>query len=33
MKHLLKDPTLWREAAYIGGTWLAQTPRAQEIAA
>ena len=26
MKHLLKDPALWREAAYIGGEWLAETP-------
>lgn len=26
MKHLLKDAALWREAAYIGGTWLADTP-------
>ena len=26
MKHLLKDATLWREAAYIGGEWLAETP-------
>jgi len=26
MKHLLKDPTLWREAAYVGGEWLAHTP-------
>ncbi len=26
MKHLLKDPTLWRDAAYVGGEWLAQTP-------
>ena len=26
MRHLLKDPTLWREAAYIGGEWLAETP-------
>ena len=26
MKHLLKDATLWREAAYIGGAWLAETP-------
>ena len=26
MKHLLKDAMLWREAAYIGGAWLAETP-------
>src|SRR3989339_1260826 len=26
MRHLLKDPTLWREAAYINGEWLAETP-------
>jgi len=26
MRHLLKDSTLWREAAYIGGKWLAETP-------
>lgn len=26
MKHLLKDPTLWREAAYIDGEWLTETP-------
>ena len=26
MKHLLKDTTLWREAAYIGGAWVAETP-------
>lgn len=26
MQHLLKDPTLWREAAYIGGEWLTETP-------
>jgi len=26
MKHLLKDPSLWREAAYIDGEWLAETP-------
>jgi succinate-semialdehyde dehydrogenase/glutarate-semialdehyde dehydrogenase len=25
MKHLLRDATLWREAAYIGGAWLAET--------
>ncbi|WP_020655776.1 NAD-dependent succinate-semialdehyde dehydrogenase [Massilia niastensis] len=26
MKSLLKDPTLWREAALIGGRWIAETP-------
>lgn len=26
MKHLLKDPTLWRTSAYIGGQWLNETP-------
>jgi succinate-semialdehyde dehydrogenase/glutarate-semialdehyde dehydrogenase len=26
MKQLLKDPSLWREAAYIGGECLAETP-------
>ncbi|WP_340053286.1 NAD-dependent succinate-semialdehyde dehydrogenase [Pseudomonas sp. JAI120] len=26
MKHLLKDPTLWRDGAYIAGEWLAETP-------
>ncbi|EJL01690.1 succinate-semialdehyde dehydrogenase [NAD(P)+] [Pseudomonas fluorescens Q2-87] len=26
MKHLLKDPTLWRTGAYIGGEWLDETP-------
>jgi succinate-semialdehyde dehydrogenase/glutarate-semialdehyde dehydrogenase len=26
MRHLLKDSTLWREAAYINGEWLAETP-------
>ncbi|WP_022980613.1 NAD-dependent succinate-semialdehyde dehydrogenase [Ideonella sp. B508-1] len=26
MKHLLKDPALWREAACIDGQWLAETP-------
>lgn len=26
MKHLLNDAALWREAAYIGGEWLAETP-------
>lgn len=26
MKHLLKDPTLWRTDAYIAGQWLAETP-------
>jgi succinate-semialdehyde dehydrogenase/glutarate-semialdehyde dehydrogenase len=26
MKHLLKDPTLWRDAAYINGAWLTETP-------
>jgi succinate-semialdehyde dehydrogenase/glutarate-semialdehyde dehydrogenase len=26
MKHLLNDAALWREAAYIGGEWLAATP-------
>ena len=26
MRHLLKDPTLWREAAYINGEWLTETP-------
>ncbi|MDO8773011.1 MAG: NAD-dependent succinate-semialdehyde dehydrogenase [Burkholderiaceae bacterium] len=26
MKHLLKEPTLWREAAYINGEWLTETP-------
>lgn len=25
MKHLLKDPTLWREGAYIGGAWVYET--------
>jgi len=26
MKHLLKDPGLWREGPYLGGEWLAETP-------
>jgi succinate-semialdehyde dehydrogenase / glutarate-semialdehyde dehydrogenase len=26
MKHLLKDSALWREAACIGGEWVAETP-------
>ena len=26
MKHLLKDAGLWREAAFIGGEWVSQTP-------
>jgi succinate-semialdehyde dehydrogenase/glutarate-semialdehyde dehydrogenase len=26
MQHLLKDAALWREAAYIDGQWLAETP-------
>ncbi|KAA8561934.1 Glutarate-semialdehyde dehydrogenase DavD [Pseudomonas extremaustralis] len=26
MKHLLKDPTLWRTGAYIAGEWLTETP-------
>ncbi|CAN7741284.1 NAD-dependent succinate-semialdehyde dehydrogenase [Variovorax sp. LjRoot290] len=26
MKHLLKDATLWREAAFISGEWVAATP-------
>ncbi|WLD69793.1 MULTISPECIES: NAD-dependent succinate-semialdehyde dehydrogenase [Pseudomonas] len=26
MKHLLKDPTLWRTGAYIAGDWLTETP-------
>jgi len=26
VKHLLKDPTLWRTGAYIGGEWLDETP-------
>mgnify|MGYP001547934935 CR=1 FL=1 len=26
MKHLLKDPTLWRENAFIAGEWVGQTP-------
>jgi succinate-semialdehyde dehydrogenase/glutarate-semialdehyde dehydrogenase len=26
MKHLLKDATLWREAAFVGGEWLAEVP-------
>ena len=26
MKRLLKDSALWREAAYIGGEWVAETP-------
>ncbi|MGN6261126.1 MAG: NAD-dependent succinate-semialdehyde dehydrogenase [Ralstonia sp.] len=26
MKHLLKDPTLWREAAFIAGEWVESTP-------
>ena len=25
MKHLLKDPTLWRDGAYIAGEWLTET--------
>lgn len=26
MKHLLKDPALWREAAFIAGEWVESTP-------
>jgi succinate-semialdehyde dehydrogenase/glutarate-semialdehyde dehydrogenase len=26
MKHLLQDPSLWREAAHINGEWLTETP-------
>jgi succinate-semialdehyde dehydrogenase / glutarate-semialdehyde dehydrogenase len=26
MRHLLKDAALWREAAFIGGEWLQETP-------
>jgi succinate-semialdehyde dehydrogenase/glutarate-semialdehyde dehydrogenase len=26
MKHLLKDPTLWHEAAFIAGDWVTETP-------
>ncbi|MFZ2986436.1 NAD-dependent succinate-semialdehyde dehydrogenase [Ideonella sp.] len=26
MKHLLKDATLWRDAAWIGGAWVSETP-------
>ncbi|WP_233804867.1 NAD-dependent succinate-semialdehyde dehydrogenase [Paraburkholderia sp. HP33-1] len=26
MKHLLKDASLWREQAFIGGAWIADTP-------
>jgi len=26
VKHLLKDPTLWRTGAYIAGEWLNETP-------
>ncbi|MFT4067731.1 NAD-dependent succinate-semialdehyde dehydrogenase [Paraburkholderia sp.] len=26
MKHLLSDPSLWREAAFIGGEWVSTTP-------
>lgn len=26
MRHLLKDPTLWREAAYLNGNWVGTTP-------
>jgi len=26
VKHLLKDPTLWRTGAYIAGEWLTETP-------
>jgi succinate-semialdehyde dehydrogenase/glutarate-semialdehyde dehydrogenase len=26
MTHLLNDPSLWREAAYVNGQWLAETP-------
>ena len=26
MTHLLKDPTLWRDGAYIAGEWLTETP-------
>ncbi|SFB46283.1 succinate-semialdehyde dehydrogenase / glutarate-semialdehyde dehydrogenase [Pseudomonas sp. NFIX10] len=29
MKHLLKDPTLWRTGAYIAGEWLTETPHGQ----
>jgi succinate-semialdehyde dehydrogenase/glutarate-semialdehyde dehydrogenase len=25
MKHLLNDPSLWRDAAFIDGKWLAET--------
>jgi succinate-semialdehyde dehydrogenase/glutarate-semialdehyde dehydrogenase len=31
MRHLLKDPTLWREAAYIGGEWLTETPHGRYV--
>jgi succinate-semialdehyde dehydrogenase/glutarate-semialdehyde dehydrogenase len=26
VKHLLKDPALWREAAFIAGEWITETP-------
>ncbi|SFV09279.1 NAD-dependent succinate-semialdehyde dehydrogenase [Pseudoduganella namucuonensis] len=31
MKHLLKDPGLWREAAHVGGAWLAETPHGRYL--
>ena len=30
MKKLLKDAALWREAAFIGGAWVAETPHGRQ---
>ncbi|RQV69646.1 NAD-dependent succinate-semialdehyde dehydrogenase [Burkholderia cenocepacia] len=31
MKHLLKDPALWREAAFIAGEWIESTPHGRYV--
>jgi succinate-semialdehyde dehydrogenase/glutarate-semialdehyde dehydrogenase len=31
MKHLLKDPTLWREAAFLGGQWVEETSHGRYV--
>lgn len=31
MRHLLKDPTLWKEAALINGEWVTQTPHGSYV--
>ncbi|WP_155624792.1 hypothetical protein [Burkholderia vietnamiensis] len=31
MKHLINDPSLWREAAFIGGEWISSSAHAPAL--